>query len=180
MKKRILLVEYCSSTIEVIKQALPSKIFDISVAGSEEVAKKLLKHRAYDMVITETLLPKSHGFLLSKFVHENYPQTKIIIISEKLKAVDYRQSSITEYGAVDFFEKPLDTKKLEHTVFNTLKITPDEIMEMEDSADMTTNVHILPNLEELAAKKKMPTKTDSFGKILEDVQQDSTFEIDLD
>ena len=153
MIKKILLVEYCSETIDTLKEFLHPKIFDITVAGNEEIAKILLNKIRFDILITETLLPKSHGFLLSKFVSENYPDTKIIIISEKLKKVDYKHDAITKYGAIDFFEKPLNTKKLKKRIFNALDISENDLTDMEDVTGATTNIHLLPGYKKIKAEK---------------------------
>jgi DNA-binding NtrC family response regulator len=182
MKKNILLVEYCSGTIDTLKELLHPKIFDITVAGNEEVAKVLLNKIRFDMLITETLLPKSHGFILSKYVSENYPRTKIIIISEKLKKVDYKQDAITKYGAIDFFEKPLNTKKLKKVIFKALDISKNDLLGIEDTTGVTTNIHVLPDLKKIKSEKGRDTEKDNSGEGLEyeDVDKNSQYKIELD
>jgi DNA-binding NtrC family response regulator len=181
MRKRILLVEYCSETIDTLKELLHPQIFDITVAGNEEVAKVLLNKVRFDMLITETLLPKSHGFILSKFVSENYPGIKIIIISEKLKKVDYKHDAITQYGAIDFFEKPLNTKKLKKRIFNALDMSENDLRDMEDVTGVTTNVHVLPDLKNIdiePGKEKNEGK-DTFGEMPKE-KKTPIIEIDFD
>lgn len=180
MKINILLIEYNTETIEKIKAILRNKIFDINVACSEDVAKKLLEHRKFDLVITETLLPKSHGFILAKYISQKYPATKIIIISDKLKAAEHREEAIKSYGAADFLEKPLDDKRFRQAVLAILKVREEEILNYEDTADMTTNVHILPTLEELEAFRNKVSKEDIFGEIINEVKDNPKFQIDLD
>lgn len=158
MKKNILLVEYSSAAIEAIQQILHDKIFEITIARSEELAKDLLKNFRFDLLITETLLPKSHGFILSKYVAEHYPSTRIIIISDKLKQADYKQEALTQHGASDFFEKPLPERLFRKRVLEVLGIDQEEMAEMAFSSDVTTKLHILPSLEELAAYKNKTKK----------------------
>ena len=168
MKKNILLVEYSTAAIEDIQQILRHKIFDITVARSEEVAKDLLRKLRFDLLITETLLPKSHGFFLSRYVADNYLGTKIIVISEKLKEEDHKDEAITKHGADDFFNKPLHAKEFQQRVFELLDISEEEI---EESAytDITTRLHKIPSKEELDAVGKRKNKEDL-----------PIFEIDLD
>jgi DNA-binding response OmpR family regulator len=170
MKKNILLVEYCTAAIETIQQILHNKIFDITVARSEDVARDLLTKFGFDLLITETLLPKSHGFFLSRFVADNYPRTKIIIISEKLKEADHKEEAITQHGANDFFEKPLNGKEFKKRVLELLEVDDEEIEENEYATDMTTRLHKIPSKEELAAA----------GEKLKDRDNLPIIEIDLD
>ncbi len=160
MKKNILLVEYSSSAIEAIQQILHDKIFEITIARSEESAKDLLKNFRFDLLITETLLPKSHGFILSKYVSEHYPTTKIIIISDKLKQADYKQEALTQHGASDFFEKPLPERLFRKRVLEVLGIDDEELVEMAFSSDVTTKLHIIPSLEALAAYRSKTKNED--------------------
>jgi DNA-binding NtrC family response regulator len=180
MKKKILLVEYNSSAIGKIRQILHHKIFDITVATSQEKARDLLKNFRFDLLITETLLPKSHGFILSKYVSENYPGTKIIIISEKLKEVDYKHEAITKHGASDFFEKPLKEKEFKKKVLEVLNIKETDLQETDESSDVTTRIHKIPSLEELEAVKKKSEKEETPGNISKEKKKPTIIEIDLD
>lgn len=170
MKKNILLVEYSTAAIEAIQQILHHKIFDITVARSEDVARDLLAKIGFDLLITETLLPKSHGFFLSRFVADNYPRTRIIIISEKLKEADHKEEAVTQHGADDFFEKPLNGREFKKRVLELVGIDEEEILETEHATDMTTRLHKIPSKEELAAA----------GKKLKNSDAHPIFEIDLD
>jgi len=170
MKKNILLVEYSTAAIESVQQILHHKIFDITVARSEDLAKKLLKKLRFDLLITETLLPKSHGFFLSRYVADHFPGTRIIVISEKLKKEDHKDEAVTEHGADDFFEKPLNTKGFQQRVFELLDIPEEEIEEGAYTSDITTRLHRIPSKEEL----------DAAGKKLKDRPDRPIIEIDLD
>lgn len=169
MKKNILLVEYSTAAIESIQQILHHKLFDIIVARSEDLAKDLLKKLRFDLLITETLLPKSHGFFLSRYVADNFPGTKIIVISEKLKEEDHKDEAITKHGADDFFNKPLHAKEFQQRVFELLDISEEEIVEGAYTSDITTRLHKIPSKEELDAVGKRKNKEDL-----------PIFEIDLD
>lgn len=180
MKKNILIVDFCTDTIETLKELLHHKIFDITVAGNEEVAKALLKKNTFDMVITETLLPKSHGFILCQYVTENYPDTKVIVMSEKLKKMDYKRDAVNKYGACDFFEKPLDTLKVKKRIYKCLGIKDAFLVALGDTDALSTNIHILPSLEEIEAEKRKREGKDSFTDILDDIEKDNEYQIDLD
>jgi DNA-binding NtrC family response regulator len=180
MKKNILLVEYSSEAIEKIQQTLHHKVFDITVARSEEVARDLLGNFRFDLLITETLLPKSHGYVLSKYVSETYPGTKIIIISEKLKAADSKSEAVSQHGASDFFEKPLHEKAFKKRVLEVLDITEADLREMDDSSDQTTKLHVIPTLAELEAARGKSGKKGTPGKPPKEKEETPIIKIDLD
>ncbi|MCU0289922.1 MAG: response regulator [Acidobacteria bacterium] len=161
MKKIILLVENDQSSIEIIQKILHDKIFRITVAQSDEMARDLLKNTRFDLLITETQLPKSHGFILSKFVSERYPSVKIIIISEKLKQDEYKLEAITQHGAHEFFEKPLPDRAFRKKALDLMGIDDKKLMDISFSSEASTKQHVLPTLEELAAYRSKSKTGDS-------------------
>jgi two-component system response regulator PilR (NtrC family) len=112
MKKKILLVEYAATSIDIIKEILSPQFFEITVANEGDTAKECLAEKSFDLMITAAMLPKFHGFNLSQYAAENYPGMKIIIISEIYKGMDYKHQATTLYKANDFFEKPFDKKNI--------------------------------------------------------------------
>lgn len=159
MKKNILLVENSKPSIEIIQKILHDKVFRITITRDEETAKDLLKHSHFDLMVTETQLPKSHGFILSEYVSDRYPMTKIIIISEKLKQADYKNEAITQHGAHDFFEKPLPEKEFRNRALELMSLDDKKLAEMSFPSEASTKQHILPTLEQLAAHK-IKTRTE--------------------
>lgn len=181
MIKKILLIEYDQDSVDAIKDLLHHEIFDIAVAGSEAVAKALLAKQHFHLVITEALLPKSHGFNLCKYICDNYPETKVIIISDKLDKKDYKKEAM-RHGAADFFEKPLEVPKFRKKVLKSLGIKEPGQKQDED-VNQTTNLHILPLLDELEAEKEIEkqSETSKFNAIIEDVKKrEPDYQIDLD
>ncbi len=175
MKKNILLVDHNSDDVDIIREILNKEIFNITVAGDEKTAKMLLKKQEFPLVITEALLPKSHGFTLSQYVSENYPAAKIIIISEKLKEVDYKNEAL-EHGASEFLEKPLNPSQFKEIVSKHLNINKKEHMQYKSE---TTKINILPLLDK--KKSKEENKPEKEDKIIDDLKKDShPYEIKLD
>ena len=182
MKKNILLVEHNPDTIDLITEVLYHEIFDITVAGDAETAKKLMGKRNFDMVITEALLPKSHGFILCKYIAETYPGTKIVVISAKMKKMDYKHDAL-QHGACDFIEKPLEVMKFRKKILKHLDIRDKD--ESGSYSAETTNIHVIPLLDQLAAEKEKDKKAESSS--FEDIEKDlkirertDSYKIDLD
>jgi DNA-binding NtrC family response regulator len=175
MKKNILLVEYNTDDVDIIKEILNKEIFDITVAGDEKTAKTLLKKQEFPLVITEALLPKSHGFTLSQYISENYPAAKIIIISEKLKEVDYKNEAL-EHGAGEFLEKPLNPSQFREIVSKHLNINKKEHMNFKNE---TTKINILPLLDK--KKSEEEKKSDKEDNIADEIAKEGRpYEIKLD
>jgi len=184
MKKNILLVEYSISTIDIIKELLPPPLFDITVVDEGDVAKGLLSQNKYDMMITAAMLPKFHGFNLSQHAASNYPNLRIIIISEIYKGMNYKHQAITQYKADDFFEKPLDINTFRARVLELLDI--DEKNLAPGGTPATAEVpHAdttkLPTLQKLEDDHEeglhQLTSEDLFGDIIYEVQEDTPQEI---
>jgi DNA-binding response OmpR family regulator len=188
MKKNILLVEYDGDTIDTIKGLLQHETFDIAVAGDAAVAHALLKKQTFELVITEALLPKSHGSTLCEYIVEHFPDTKVIIIGEKLKETNERREAL-RCGAAEFFEKPLDPVKFKKKIIKLLDIR-EKIEGSAGSVGDTTNLYVIPLLDELkseedkekekAKDKDTTSGTDKFKTILEDIKERDSYEIDLE
>jgi DNA-binding NtrC family response regulator len=188
MKKNILLVEYDAETIDTIKEFLQHDIFDIAVAGDAAVAHALLKKQTFDLVITEALLPKSHGSTLCEYIVEHFPKTKVIVISEKLKEINEKREAVRS-GAAEFFEKPLNAEKFRKKIIKLLNIR-EKTEGSGDSAGDTTNLYVLPLLDELKSEKDKDEEkgkdkdtssvTDKIKNILEDMKEKDSYEIDLE
>ncbi|MFC2146748.1 protein kinase, partial [Acidobacteriota bacterium] len=183
MKKKILLVEYAATSIDIIKEILSPPVFEITVANEGETAKNCLAEKPFDLMITAAMLPKFHGFNLSQYTAENYPDIKIIIISEIYKGMDYKHQATTLYKANDFFEKPFDKKVFKDRVFELLEIN---IEDLEQPSKKTTrqapfsDTKKIPTIKKLAEEGKKLTSEDLFGDIIEKVHELPTYEIKLD
>ena len=175
MKKSILLVEHNSDDVDIIREILNKEFFDITIAGDEKTAKNLLKNKEFSLVITEALLPKSHGFTLSQYISENYQATKIIIISAKLKEVDYKHEAL-EHGACEFLEKPLNPAEFTEIVSKHLNINKKENMKYKSE---TTKINIIPLLDKTKSEEEEKPKTED--KIIDDLKKEThPYEIKLD
>jgi TonB family protein len=183
MKKKILLVEYATSAIDAIKEILFHPIFEITVANEGDEAKKHLSHQSFDLMITAAMLPKFHGFNLSQYAADNYPDMKIIIISEIYKGMDYKHQATTRYRADDFFEKPLNKDVFKKKVFELLNITP-EVLNAQSRLTTTqapfSDTKKIPTLKKLEEEGKKLTSEDLFGDIIDKVHDLPSYEIQLD
>lgn len=184
MTKNILLVEYAAPSIDAVKDALTSPGLDISVVDEGEAAKHLLEEKKFDLLITAAMLPKFHGFNLSLHVANNYPDTKIIIISGIYKGEDTRQKAINEYKANDFIEKPVNKEEFRARVLELLGVTEKDLQaELAHSTVKiplidTTKIPTIKKIREEKEKRKL-TSEDIFGDLIDKVDEEPRYEISL-
>jgi DNA-binding NtrC family response regulator len=174
MKKNILLVEYNPDDVSIIREILNREIFAITVAGDEKSAKMLLKKQEFHLVITEALLPKSHGFTLTKYISENYPAVKVIIISEKLTGVDYKHEAL-QLGAGEFLEKPLYPAEFREKVSKLLDIDKKTNTNYHSE---TTKINILPLLDKIKPGEEKTGKENNIANQI--AREGNPYEIKLD
>lgn len=184
MKKNVLLVEYDSPTIENIKDILSSSVFEISIASEGDVAKKLIKKKKFDLLICAAMLPKFHGFELSKFSKETNPDSKVIVISGVYKGTEYRNKAISEYQADEFIEKPFNDTTFFNSVLNLLEITKDDVEGKTDPG--TTQIPVFdtkkiktPSGDFIKNQNKLSSK-DIFGDLIDNVENIPEHKIELD
>jgi DNA-binding NtrC family response regulator len=181
MKKNILLVEYNPDTIDAVKEILEHEKLDITTAGDAESAKKRLSKQEFHLAIIEALLPKSHGFILSQYISENYPATKIIITSEKIKNMDYKHDAL-KHGACEFLEKPFVGSKFREKVLKHLEVEEKE-KNRSGYLGETTKINILPFLEDRNSKKGKKSVNDEPGNKIEGItikENSDPYEIKLE
>ncbi len=183
MKKNVLLVEYDTSTIELIQEILSSPVFNMETVDEGDKAKELVKNKNYDLVITAAMLPKFHGFNLSQFIGTQSPQTKILIISGIYKGIEYKHQAITQYKADDFLEKPLNRNQLKKRILELLDLEEENLKGDEQSP--TTEIPLTDTTKIPAVQKSEPEKTkyssnDLFGDIIDEVEKIPIHEIKLD
>lgn len=182
MIKNILLVEYAAPSIDAVKEALSDPIFNISVADEGEAAKSFLEEKKFDLVITAAMLPKFHGFNLSLYVSEKYPDTKVIIISGIYKGEDTRQKAINQYKAHDFIETPIDHIEFRKRVLELLDITEKELQ--SEIGHGTVKIPLvdttkIPTIKKIKEEKRKLTSEDIFGDLIDKVEKEPRFEISL-
>ena len=184
MKKKILLVEYAATSIDIIKEILSPPVFEITVANEGDTAKKYLEEKSFDLMITAAMLPKFHGFNLSQYAAEHYPGMRIIIMSEIYKGMDYKHQAIMLYKADDFFEKPFDKKVFKARVCELLDINPGDLEQPTEKTQaqppFSSDTQKIPTFKKLEAEGKKLTSEDLFGDIIEKVHDLPSYEIKLE
>lgn len=113
-KQTVLLIENDPSSIEGTRQALAASGLNVQIAMDGESGLEAFKQILPDLVIVESMVPKRNGFEVCRAI-KSCPQgakTPVIVTAATYRGDTYRNKALTEFGATEYFEKPLDPSKL--------------------------------------------------------------------
>ncbi|HNS04782.1 MAG TPA: response regulator [Candidatus Saccharicenans sp.] len=138
-EKKILVVDYDQASLEGLIRILKDLKVQIIQATDGAQAYDLFKEEKPDLVILEAILPKLHGFDLTKKISQESKGTvPVIIITGLYKGPQYKHEAMTNLGASEYLEKPVNPEVLLEAVNRLLTAEED----IED---------ILPDLETVMA-----------------------------
>lgn len=109
---RILIVDDERAVREMLRNLLTEAGYEVIFAedGMEAIAS--VNANKPDLVISDGLLPKLHGFLLCKAIKELPNPPKVILITGVYTKPSYKSEVTREYGADDILKKPFDNVEL--------------------------------------------------------------------
>jgi DNA-binding response OmpR family regulator len=138
--KKILIVDYDSAHLESLAALFESQ-FLILKASDGQAAYEKFKEEKPDIVILEGILPKIHGFDLTKRIsEETHGRVPVIIVTGLYRGPQYRLEALTTFGASDYFEKPVDKERLMRSVMTLLEEEEDIEEDLPDSAEVLRNL----------------------------------------
>jgi TonB family protein len=112
-KKKILVVDFDQEFLRFLSQFLCNKGFSVSTAADGSAGLEKCKAENPDLIITEAMLPKLHGFeLCSRITHSATQKIPVIIVTGIYKDTIYKTEALHTFGASAYFEKPLDPDDL--------------------------------------------------------------------
>jgi DNA-binding response OmpR family regulator len=130
--KKILIVDYDSQSLEAMVKMLKSQKFIKAADG--QAAYDKFKSEKPDLVILEAILPKIHGFDLTKKIsQESGGRVPVIIVTGLYRGPQYKHEALSSFGAADYFEKPVDPEKFIASVTQLLHDEEDIEEELPDS-----------------------------------------------
>lgn len=107
---KILLVEDEVKAVEALRKGLVEHQFNVDVAFDGESGLALATHHAYDVIISDVVIPKVNGFDLVRKIRENANTTPILLLTALLGA-DHTVEGL-DCGADDYLTKPFEFKEL--------------------------------------------------------------------
>jgi DNA-binding response OmpR family regulator len=120
--KKILIVDYDSQSLEFLAGIFKGQKVQIIKAMDGQSAYDKFKSEKPNAVILEAILPKIHGFDLTKRIsQETQGRVPVVIVTGLYRGPQYRHEALTSFGAADYFEKPVDKEKLAASVMSLIQ-----------------------------------------------------------
>lgn len=139
--KKILIVDYDTRSLESLTRILEPYKFQIIKASDGQSAYEKFKEEKLDLVILEAMLPKIHGFDLTKRItEETHGRVPVIIVTGLYRGPQYRLEALSTFGAADYFEKPVDKERLLRSVMSLLEEEEDIEEDLPDSESVIRNL----------------------------------------
>ncbi len=110
MTPHLLIVEDDSEMRDLLRKVLEKEGYRVSVAVDGRDAEASLSRDAFDLVVTDMLMPDDGGLELLRAVRETHPTLPVIILTAFGDWGSYSQA--LELGAAAFISKPLKMGEL--------------------------------------------------------------------
>lgn len=122
-KKSILAVDNEPKNNEIITRYLTENGYDVTTTLDPTLALEIIKHKTFDLIITNFNLAPISGLDLIRHIKENYKKIPIIVLTEHINVTDAVQA--IKMGACKYIEIPLSELDLTCVVessFSKIKI----------------------------------------------------------
>ena len=121
---KVLLVDDKSTVVSGLRKMIPWSEINAVVVGECRNGKEALDQARLhhpDLIITDVRMPVMDGLELSRIVHEQTPETVIIILSA-FDDFTYAQTAM-RYGVSDYILKPINKDKLNQLIRRVTEIS---------------------------------------------------------
>jgi two-component system, OmpR family, response regulator len=109
-KVSILLAEDDRSFGGVLRDYLSLNGYDVQLCEDGEVALSAFESRAFDLVITDVMMPLKDGFSLAEEIRRSKPGLPLVFLTARTQKDDVLRGYRT--GADDYITKPFDSEVL--------------------------------------------------------------------
>ncbi len=155
-EKKILVVDYDAASLDSLSKLLKEKKFRVITASDGKAGYELFAAEKPDLVVLEAMLPKLHGFdLTRKISQETQGRVPVVLITGLYKGPQYKREATNGMGAAEYFEKPLDLAALVAAVKRLLHDEDDIDEELPDSNAV---------IEALSRRRPGPAKPSAKGQ----------------
>ena len=122
MSKQILLVDDEADLCEILKSNFENEGYSVDTAGSADEALRLLKKRAYHIIILDMMLGDMSGFKMVELIRKEWEnETPIVFLTVR----DNENDKLAGFsaGADDYISKPFSIKEVIARVKAVMKRT---------------------------------------------------------
>jgi len=123
-KYKILVVDDNEEVLKTISQFLRQKDYDVVAASNGLDALKYCEQEpeAFDLVVTDLVMPNISGVAIISIVKEKYPHTPVVAITGW---GEHPEALATEANANVVLEKPFELSKLNEVIAELIESKPD-------------------------------------------------------
>jgi DNA-binding response OmpR family regulator len=140
-EKKILIVDYDTPSLDSLTKLIKSQKIQVVTASDGQAGYEKFRSEKPDLVILEAMLPKIHGFdLTKKITQESGGQVPVVIVTGLYKGPQYRHEAISSFGASDYFEKPVDPDRFVETIRQLIRDEEDIDEVLPDSNTVIENL----------------------------------------
>lgn len=133
-KARILFVDDEQLLHSLFERLFARHGMTVTSCSSASQAVEMLAEEKFELVVTDFMMPDMDGFQLLSHVRENYPGTRVIMITAHANV--QHAVRMMQHGAIDYIPKPFSTAELVERVQASLA-KPVETEEVEEEAAPT-------------------------------------------
>lgn len=119
MKQRILIVEDNVVLSQLQKGWLEKSGYDVVTAMNEAVARKLIRNRTFDLILSDVRLPEGNGIALLEWLNKSRIRIPFVIMTDYASFSDAVRA--VKLGAEDYLPKPVYRERLQELVRELLK-----------------------------------------------------------
>ncbi len=112
--RKILVVDDEKGICENVQKILAKNNYEVTQALSAKEALEKMAQESYSLLISDIVMPEKNGLELLKLVKEQWPLTKVIIMTA-YSSTDTAMKAI-RLGALDYIPKPFTPKEIRETV----------------------------------------------------------------
>jgi DNA-binding response OmpR family regulator len=116
--KKILVVDDEKGICENVHKILAKNNYEVTQALSAQEALEKMAKESFSLLISDIVMPQKNGLELLKLVKEQWPLTKVIIMTA-YASTDTAMKAI-RLGALDYIPKPFTPKEIRETVEKAL------------------------------------------------------------
>lgn len=122
-RRKVLVADDDETYRTFLQLLLEKRGFLVRLAQDGQEALDLASDESFDLILTDGLMPRIHGFELSRFVKSlpNYRRTKVIVMTAIYKDDSYRSEVTQKFCADGFLNKPFRVEQLMETVNKLLE-----------------------------------------------------------
>lgn len=148
MTARVLIVDDEESIRTTLAEFIKEDRYVIDTAEDAAEALRLMDKYAFDVIVTDIVLPRMNGVALMKEIRKRSPDTQVIMLTGD-PSVESAAEAVRA-GAFDYITKPVSKDAIRRVVANAaqIKVLSDEKRELEESNRWYQN-----HLEELVEKR---------------------------